>query len=248
MNKVILILLSLSFLIGGTLSADQEVGNGGDGVMINGKPYLLDFVEQGVNHKPRFKNPQDYSKRVARKLQRSISLPGLRYDLLAAKIREIQRYSPVMAYFLIYASEHFLWRLAGPEKVKEESERVDLIDVEDEDSVIDLKKLKKVQLAIRRGANITISRYYWEKLTDENRVGLIFHELLYALVKPDKQSSYVWSQSQTKARAINGLIFSDRFKNMKKTAFFKLLHLNNLAELTKWSRRECYVNLGGGHS
>jgi len=87
MNKVILILLSLSLLIGGSLSADQEVGNGGDAVKCDWTEdseegyYFLDYIiarerQDAVGGLKKFSKPQFALDDIKKKLENSVPTLG----------------------------------------------------------------------------------------------------------------------------------------------------------------------------
>jgi hypothetical protein len=190
--KTFLAPLTLAALITAPSFAGERGGNGGDGIEIDGKLYVLDLVEAGVeignlnpHHSDDLEGLEKLRVRLANRIPRSAS------EALALKLQRLQSASPVFAEVLLQAIELYNWRLVNSA----------LVNIKDENTLLDYENL--VQLAIRRNANILIDRTQWERLDAYNQSALILHEVIYALVKPIEGK-----QDSVAAREIVGHLYS----------------------------------------
>lgn len=185
--------------------AAKEVGNGGDGVELEGRTYVLDLVEAGVEDNAYFA-PIDADPRIVERLRTTFSgIDWAPVDLLAQKLTEIQNISNVSALIILKTMEFYSWRTVSSA----------LLDVPDEDTSLSIPRGKLIQLAIRRNTSILIDRDAWLKLDAQNRAALVFHEALYALVTPEllaPRPGYYYekryAQLSFKAREIVGYLFT----------------------------------------
>ena len=95
-------------------------------------------------------------------------------EMVAKKLTQIASLSPALAGYLIQAMRLYEWRLVN----------VDLAYTPDEDGAISTESQQMLQLAIRRDSKIMIARNLWSRLNPVNQTALIFHEMLYTMVKP----------------------------------------------------------------
>ena len=174
------------------------VGNGGDGLWIENKLYNLDLVEAGVQDEPNFvHNPihQDFTGSFHQKFVHIKKFPLRR---LQEKFTEIREKSPRLAYAMAAVLLEMNWSVVSQE----------LLPIDDEESPLNFKKEKLVQLAARRDLNVFINKNYWSLLDEENQVALITHEVIYALMPAlNVDDSDQKRQSSIDARALNGQLY-----------------------------------------
>lgn len=188
--------------------AGNEGAAGGDGVLMGDKVYLLDFLESGIEEAPsldaKWKENAAYPKVFLRVSAALAMLKNTEVaEGVALKLVEISQAHGVAAYLLLNILESFSWRLVNSS----------LLPIDDEDTGIEIPDGSLVQLAARSGFLIQISRGWWDQLSPVHRVGLIFHEIVFAGTQPEwfKSPSGEDYQKQlsAKARYLVGLWFSD---------------------------------------
>jgi hypothetical protein len=188
--------LACAMICGGHKAfAGERGGNGGDGIEIDGKLYVLDLVEAGVEDAP-YVGPVDrIAPMIRRRIEAHFSQTHFPVELIATKLADIEAVDPVMAHILLRGMELYNWRLVNG----------GLVDIQDENSLLDYANLS--QLAIRRNSTIMINRVLWERLDAANRAALVFHEIVYALVKPVTAGERL-TQDSVVARELTGYLFS----------------------------------------
>ena len=192
------------------------IGNGGDGVVINGQLYLLDLVEFGNFRAPYFDPSSQASASDIEQLNVLEDIPVDR-DLIARKIAEIRKQSPLLAEVLLQGIRMYSWHLAAYE----------LIDVGDENTVVNLPR---TQIAVRSRKTILVSETEVTRLDAANRVALVFHEAIYALIRPKKitgeKGSFEYQQSSV-AREINSYIFSKKLSSRGLEGLEKIVRIES---------------------
>jgi hypothetical protein len=201
MKKLKLLLSGMMLLttLSGFAVGGDRGGNGGDGIYIDDKLYLLDFVEAGIEQSPLI--PDYVTPSLLTKLRVDMLFPqeGMPRALIAKKITELREGTfPFFGTLLLNVMELYQWRLVNSK----------LIDIKDENTVLQYEKLE--QLAIRKNSTIMIDRALWEKLDEANKVGLIFHEAIYALIKPRVVDGKM-QQLSDRARELTGKLFTDNY-------------------------------------
>jgi hypothetical protein len=197
-----LVTFTALLLTAGIAQADSRVGNGGDGYRHeDGKVYLLDLLEAGVEKEPFFGELPVNPGFLAR-VKTSISfLEALEAELVAKKLTEISAMSPVLARSLLKAMEMHSWSLVS----------YSLSDIPDEDTNLEIDPKKLVQVAIRRNSGVKISRDAWKDMDQANRSALPFHEAAYALLPLQCETGRHHRrcrQESVRAREIVGYLFS----------------------------------------
>lgn len=211
-------ILQIAILLTNSLTvafAGQE-GHGGDGLIINGKPYLLDLVEAGVEDKPLYNANIKINPLIMQSLTRSLPQFDSATNKLAKKLSEIHAVSPRIAWALTYSFDFYDFRLVNPS----------LVNIPDEDSSIDYNPKDLVQLAIRKGPSILINRESWAKLDSHHQAALLLHEMVYALANIEQVDVFVGYDSIGKpifvsgqgqlsapARSLVGFFYSEGFVN-----------------------------------
>jgi hypothetical protein len=202
--------------------AGNDQGNGGDGLRRNGKLYVLDLVEAGAELKPFFSKTVVTNPKISCRLETVFSSQSVPTKLLSLKLSEIEKVDKAFAEALLQTIELYSWRWVNAA----------LVDIKDEDSSLDYPQKNLVQVAIRRGQNIKVNREAWKLLDDGNRAALIFHEAVYALIKP--ASSGI--QSSPRAREVAGYLFTEELAKMAAKGLHRVLRddLPSLAQAAQF--------------
>lgn len=206
-------LLALFVLCIAKSSFAGQDGNGGDGLYLKGKLYSLDLVEAGVETKPVFNTALTAKKEVLERLGKKLDPQIVPVQLIGLKLREIAQVDELFVLSILKTIETYNWRLVDSS----------LIDIKDEESVLNYDPASLVQLAIRKSTSVLIDRNLYSQLDPANKAALIFHEALYAMVKPQYlkdpntgdfyrdnwgRYTYVKAQSSTRAREMTGYLFT----------------------------------------
>ncbi|WP_413288828.1 hypothetical protein [Bdellovibrio sp. HCB337] len=194
--KIILALLFVSSL---AQAGIRDVGNGGRGVLINDKPYLLDLYEVGV-----LAPEIDYSLKshpsYAKALQGLSILNAVETEMLAKKLSEIRTYSPVVADRLAAGISMYMWRVLDQE----------LVEIPEASPIV--SPYKQVQLANRLDFTIRLNKKYWDRLDSVNKVALVIHEIFYAYSETVEVTPGIEEQVSIPVRALVGYVFSPELK------------------------------------
>ncbi len=202
---------------------ETGVGNGGEAIEIQNKLYLLDFVESGIELNPKFdsnrRSNNSFNDRVLKALANIEDEQTL--VAVANKLEDIFKLNPVTARSLLIAIESFSWAMLP---------RL-LLPIPTEAGPIDFNGAPRYLLAVRKNRVIRIIRENWERLDSGSRPGLIFHEVIYSLLKPErkvcrwtsapfkKDTLTYFLQVSAPARDIVGHLFSNQFNNSTSVAF-----------------------------
>lgn len=196
-----------------SFAKDGQDGNGGDGLYLNGKLYSLDLVETGVEKNPVFDTTLAPKEETLERLRKKLDPQLIPIQLVGLKLREIAQVDELFALSILKTIETYSWRLVDSS----------LIDIKDEESPLNYKPSSLVQLAIRKNTSVLIDRNLYSKLDPANKATLIFHEALYAMVKPQylrdpKTGDYyrdnfghytsIKAQSSARAREMTGYLFT----------------------------------------
>ncbi|MCH2534345.1 MAG: hypothetical protein MK008_07895 [Bdellovibrionales bacterium] len=200
MKKNNLLILLVIYLVSLTSYASREVGNGGDGIIINGKPYLYDLVEAGVYLDPNFNETITTLPEIKRRVNNIFThAKELDKELVAKKFTEIYYVDKIFFAALMRVMEMYSWRWVD----------FSLFDIPDDgDTVVNFDRNNFVQLAARYNRSITIDLKLWLNMTPSNRVALLFHEAIYALIAPTKIAEYIFKQDANLARQVTGFLFT----------------------------------------
>lgn len=197
-------------------------GHGGYAVELNGKTYLMDFVENGIERRPFIKN----STVIEPEIQRNINLvfPNESSEfkkLLAKKLSEINGYSSDLAFSYLGGILSYNWIFVD----------FDLRPTPDIDTIANLPDAKYTPLANRRQQTILINNPTWKKLDYFNQVGLILHELNYSLVVPIFErilaTNVDMRRASLKARELTSYLFR-RSSQFKKIRGFNTISKNHI--------------------
>ena len=208
---VLFLVLGVLFiqLFSQSANAGKE-GHGGDGVLIDGVPYVLDLVEIAQYKNPYFRDANYYDVEIKNFIRNHLDIADEDAIYIAAKLMELKFMAPIYYFQLLTQLKQMDWFIVNRS----------LKDVKDEDTVFEFSEGELVQLAIRRSFKITIDQTLWDKMSPKNRCALIFHELNYSLLPYRKieenvgteiRSRYV--QYSQEARYLTALLFSDKFSD-----------------------------------
>lgn len=182
------------FSIGSTLF----VGNSGEVFLINKQYFVRDLVEASVHTNPAFNCVISYPDLKAP----SPHLEHLDIDmrLFERKLCDVESVYPGIAKFFISAIQMHSWTLVN--------ENLNLLP--DDGPLLASTEYERVQAANRTLSNVRLQKQIWSQLDPENRIALIFHEVIFSLLKYDCVDNVcsIYQQSARVAREITGLLFS----------------------------------------
>jgi hypothetical protein len=150
-------------------------GNGGKGVLIDGKPYLLDLVEGGVERNPYVDRKIDVDPELLAGVQKAFTnLPLMPTELIARKLTEISKTRYILALLMLRTMGLFQWKfvILPPEEVNDQRQGV-TVGVS-----------QQFQLAKRLQRSIIIDKKMAQRMDPENLTALVFHETAYAFARP----------------------------------------------------------------
>lgn len=170
----------------------RDIGNGGAGVMVDGKPILLDLFEMGLS--------TGYIQKQLVPLDEFMSsvqmVTALSVDeqiILAQKLTEIDAISPRLALLLATALGEYSWSVIDVN-----------LNVIPEKSPLNVET---VQLANRLGSVIRIQKSYWDLMDSANRVALVLHEVAYAYAPVTLVGAGISTQDSLPVRELIGVLF-----------------------------------------
>ena len=174
--KTISTLLLALCISANAFAGDFGAGNGGDGVVENGKVYLFDLYESGVTNPNLSRDSVENSRDLAILDKVFSSMNNEVKNIIARKISAIRYIDPVLAESLLLAFQQYSWKIV----------QLPLNNVKDDDGTdIDYPIQNLVQVAVRNNRTIRISNSYMSKMDAGNLAALIFHEVIYALIPPE---------------------------------------------------------------
>ena len=204
------LLLLFSLLISLSAFSGAGGGNGGDGVYIGEKLYLLDLVEYGIENSVVF--DEEENTQVSAQVRSTLRADQFPVELISKKLSEIYKVDRLFAYSMIKVLKSFRWNLVSKE----------LINIKDENAAINSSF---VQLAIRKNRSVMIDKNLWAKLDPANQAALIFHELLYVMVIPTPSATNpaVFWQNSALAREMAGYLMSSDLKKGGKEVLYTMI-------------------------
>lgn len=214
MKQAAFVILGLLFSVS-AFSGVRDIGNGGAGVIVDGKPVLLDLFEMGLTN-GFIENQISPIDEFTKAAQAVYALTKAEQILLAQKLTEIDSISPRAALLLARGLQEYAWEILD----------VDL-NVIPEPSPL---KVETVQLANRLGSIIRFQQSYWDAMSSENRVALVLHEIVYAYapvtpVCEDLGPGLFSKQDSVPVRELIGVLFlesNDRTRYLKESLIFQM--------------------------
>lgn len=174
------------------------VGNAGEGILVNERLFLRDFVEYGVAMAP-YVGPEISPEIRKRFAGTSINLNDQEKEILLRKLTDIERIDPCFARILAESFKVFTWSFES-QPLALLPEQFEMRSFPDE---------ARVPVANRYLNVIHIHRPSWELFSVPHRVGLLLHEVLYAMIKPVLQSGRGFTQSVVVVRQMTSLAFME---------------------------------------
>lgn len=191
------------------------IGNGGNAIRIGDKFFVLDLAEQGIAEEPNFKqsvNKLYYQYFWSRVHNYPNRIPPQTLQLFCEKLAEIAELDPVYAEALVTAFENVRWMFVNY--------RLTFIPVE---SII---AGPYFQVAGRTNDVVLFDNLFWNQMDEKNHVALIFHELNYILIQPQKAIGQLGlEKSAFKARLQNGYLFTPNLETIDPIDFSKRIDL-----------------------
>lgn len=210
------ILMAIILCTSALAFAGDRGGNGGDGITIDGKLYVLDLVEAGLEQNPVIDHSVEVPADISNTLSTIFKDSSYPVSIIGKKLAEINRIDPVSAKVILKAMDLYTWRLVNS----------GLVNIQDENSLLDYEGLS--QLAIRRNNIILISKTLWLQLDEANKAALVFHEIMYAMNIPVMKNDKL-EQDSVKTRELIGYLFSEELKLENKNEL-RVLFYHNLGQ------------------
>ncbi len=212
--KIQWLILSLLLLAGCAASrapenptSHAEIGNGGHGVVIAGRVYLLDLVEAGLEQTEIqrrsaltfFWDPSRAA--IHQRLVRVLDPKVFPCRPIAAKLGALGDVDPLLAATLLQAIELHTWSPVN-QIFKKLSVPGEILKVNESDVLL---------IANRRGRTIYLSLPVLALMNPTNVTALVFHEVIYSLLPPQRRllptGEWVIKQNGTRAREITAALF-----------------------------------------
>lgn len=178
------------------------VGNGGEGVEIGGRLFLRDLYETGTHLDPRFGREIDPALSLRVESGASLLPPDVDRSLLARKLSDLQRLSPLLGALAWASIEYYRWALVD--------EPLALPPEEGSPFRPGLGR-ERVALANRYQGIIRLHKSGWARLSSEHRVALLLHEALYSFHLPECRRPGDCRQPAERVRDLVSLAFSDPY-------------------------------------
>lgn len=201
--------LMMSLLLTMTTSAAlarggvTDLGNGGAGVIVDGRPVVLDLYEMGLVEGTIDKTVKAESSIVEAASQLSI-LTSPEQILLATKLTEISQLNARVAKLLVMGIGRYAWQVV-PADLNVIPEKTPL-------------NVETVQLASRLGAVIRIQKGLWDQMSASNKVALVVHEVIYAYAPLRLAGESLYRQDSLPVRELVGLLFSPDLRKQTRLA------------------------------
>lgn len=212
MKTLFLIFLTL---VSSSVFAGQE-GGGGMAVQ-SGTQYLLyDFIEAGLDTNTQLPQVPDAMNAMA-VLKQNLPFSNDVLVGVASMLNLISEKHPAAAEVILEKFSRYVWQLPSQEIVNAKDIGRTPVVLENGITVI--------PVAIRddNAKVVWIRKAIWENMSLVNRVGLLFHEVLYAI--SNRENSY-------RARTVNGFIFNPLFSSQK---YEKISGIFGLVFANLWS-------------
>lgn len=191
------------------------IGNGGEVYKVKTDYYVRDLVEADAHQKPYFQCNAGHTYGVDLE-----KLSDLRINtkLLERKLCDFDNVAPGMGKLLADAINFHSWTTVSDELVLEP----------DDAPLLKMKDSKRIQAANRTLFNIRLQDHVWNKLKEDHQIALIFHEVVFSLLKINcaTESCVHYKQSSRIAREITGSLF-------KPATFRSEFELNKVSSLIR---------------
>lgn len=199
--------------------ASGEIGNGGSGVKIGNRIFLVDLLEAGLESAPHYLAPpaQHLKVYLSARLAKRLPLHRSVIEKLAHKIHDVHSIDPVLGWALLETIRMYQWRL-----VRHDLRRLPLPG-----AILSFAEGIETLIANRRGRTIHLSEPALALMDDDNQVATVVHEAFYALIRPEpliSASKDQYVQSGARVREIVGYFFSaDTLAKMRREGSWALI-------------------------
>ncbi len=226
--KFIFAVAIAAFLVPGISRAGNEGGAGGNGMLIDGKPYLLDLVEYGIENNPyiepgyvkhkQYASVKSILDKLADSNETNPFQDSILRENLTLKILEIGSVHSQLALSVLWALQAHSWYIVNKALIDAWAGTSSLI-VSD-----------RISLAVRNFKEIRINRAYWNQLDPMNKTALILHEAIYSILYPDgvrilpngNLTKRGW-QDSNKVRRTIGTIFQRNYSKSQGDTLLKVV-------------------------
>lgn len=196
MPKKLLILFSIFFLSIPGFASYVFVGNGGEGYESEGVLYTRDLFSYQVHKNPYIGNTQDQMLKAPISSIIGLELSVEEQNLLNKKITDINEIFPSLGDNILLAIQYFRWNFT--------EEPLGLINPDPSRIAVD--PTKRVAIANRYLQNILLNKSAFNRLDHENKIALIIHEAVYALIRVQRHNQIGYQNLET-ARQITAGFF-----------------------------------------
>ena len=210
--KKILVLFSILLSLHADAGGFVIVGNGGEGVMIDGRIYNRDLYDFDLHFFPWIGPTRDPEIERALKDWNPLNLSVQQKDLLVRKLSDLENAEAHLGKVLALAFRVFSWRFTDGELVLIQPDQIRKV----------LDQSQRVSIANRHGQTVLIQKMSFSLLNDENKIALLIHEIVYALMRTSHSFDGISeSPSLATTRQIVAGFFS--FENLKNPAFVRFV-------------------------
>lgn len=176
------------------------VGNGGEGIQVNGQLYTRDLYDYDLHLNPWFGTSIDSRILTEVRAWDELPLNETQKLLLARKLTDVETVHRDLGRGLLMALRYFDWSFT--------SESVTLIEPDE------LRKMvlpeQRVAIANRYYHSIQLNKVHFDRLNDENKMALILHEAIYALMPAVTGPKKGLTQSLSGTRLLTSRFFSKK--------------------------------------
>lgn len=207
-------------------SGDFYIGNGGEGVITeNGDIVLRDLYDNGIHHAPYFGTQKDPTLEINTAWLNQMQVSE---DLVHRKLTDLNAYSPFLGNYVLMALEFYQWLFIDSDLTPVPNDGSPIANID-----------RRIPLANRLHNIIRLHRPSWLKLSQENRVALIFHEVISGLLRPLCTRNFICDSRSSLARDIVAGIFTH-----PETPGFRFLpiYTSALAIPDQFNKPECVQN------
>jgi hypothetical protein len=197
----------------GSSSEGPGSGNGGKGVLIDGKPYLLDLVEAGLEKSPHFDEKVAVDPKILERVKKIFPDDKVfPVERIAQKISEVMEISFNYGLLMMKTMELFEWRLVAfaPKVVNDQREGVEV------------KPQDYVQIAKRLHHAIIFDEHRFPQMDEANRTATVFHEIAYAFATPIDLGGGKFRQDTGAVQEFTALLFSTELR--KDNLIHRVIH------------------------
>lgn len=180
-------------------------GNGGDVVLSEKGVYLLDLVENGSETLGEA-NPACPNSFLAKEVDAwGKTLPlSIPLEIIKSKLCSIYAQNPIIALTLAMGFQRLQWQWVS----------VPLRELDDEGTNVKIPRSQLVQAGLRVNQTVLLQRDLWLKLDERNQAALLFHEVFYALMLPNRNNAGI-DMNSPRVRRLVGFIFSTELQQSR---------------------------------